>query len=311
MALPWIKLATDLPDHPKALELAELLDEPLAFAYLVLAWTWAARFAPDGRIAGKDPRRSFERACRWTGTPGHLAAACLEVGFLELDTEGLVLHDFRAHNGAHAEKLDRDRQRMVKRRATVARRSRDGRATEEMRGEENTPLSPPLGGGVSPSPSAAVPEKGPPPARPRRPREPHAVVEAPPGLAGVFQAFRTLVDPSTPVTASRVALVASLVAPQGPYQVEELVAAIEGAAGSTFWREKPHLLTFERVLENPARVDELRRLRGSKGWRDPRPRPAPVAPKAPEPEVIDEAARAEAEAARLALRAKFRMGAPA
>jgi hypothetical protein len=98
------------------------------------------------------------------------------------------------------------------------------------------------------------------------------------------------------------------VAPQGPYQAEELVAAIEGAAGSTFWREKPHLLTLERVLESPAKVDELRRLRGAKGWRDPRPKPAPV-PRAEAPvPAADEAAKAEAEAARAALRAKFRTG---
>lgn len=166
-AFDWIKVFHDLPDHPKLHALADALDVPatVALGHVVTLWLWCARYAPDGQIVARDPRRVVERAARWTGTPGAFMEACLEANILDATPDGLTAHGFDEHNAAHRDKAEKDRDRMRElrratpppppppvsrdRSATVARQSNDGRATvagEREREKENTPIAPLPGG---------------------------------------------------------------------------------------------------------------------------------------------------------------------
>jgi len=185
MSLPWIKLATGLPEHPKSDKLADILDEPRAWSHVVELWLWAARVRPSGDLSDLSPKMIARRS-GWTGDASAFVAALEGSGFLE----GGLLVDWDQWQGAHREKFVRDRERMAAtraeakaaksrdshatkqpnadppdNRATVAgasqddsetgQESRDGRATVagERRGEEtrelNTPLTP-LAGGTEP-----------------------------------------------------------------------------------------------------------------------------------------------------------------
>lgn len=125
MGLPWIKVYADLPEHPKSLDLADAVGEPLAWAHMVKLWTWCSRYACDGRIQ----RSRAELAAGWTGKRGVFVAAAVEVGFLEEDgPDHVVAHDWTETQKGHIDKLERDRLAAAARRS-VARLSCDGRAT--------------------------------------------------------------------------------------------------------------------------------------------------------------------------------------
>lgn len=122
MTLPWIKLFVDMPDHPKCDELAVALGDEDAWSRVVALWCWAAKFRPNGDLAGISSELVARRA-RWKGDAATFVQALKRVGLMTTDG---VLHDFADIQGAHAAKLERDKARSQERRATVARPSRDG-----------------------------------------------------------------------------------------------------------------------------------------------------------------------------------------
>lgn len=172
VSLPWIKLAVDMPDHPKCDELAAELGDPDAWRLPVALWCFAAKYRPSGDLEGLTAAVIAKRA-RYAGDPERFIIAMRSVGFLD----GFVLHDFAETNGAHAAKLERDRERSRDRRATVAGPSREEKATsqnrsvgEERRGEEkreeeitrasyrSAPLPPPEYAGLPPGRARTRPE---------------------------------------------------------------------------------------------------------------------------------------------------------
>jgi hypothetical protein len=118
MSLPWIKVYADLHDHPRALDLADALGRPLAWAHLVALWCWCSRHAAEGRIEGRNLSRLVERAAQWDGAPGEFLAAAVEVGWLEHDGEALLVVGWDKHQRAHLERAEKD--------AARKRQSRDG-----------------------------------------------------------------------------------------------------------------------------------------------------------------------------------------
>ncbi|BDG06984.1 hypothetical protein [Anaeromyxobacter paludicola] len=149
--LPWVKVATDFTDDPKALALAHRLDDPRAPLHLPAVWGHFARHYADGSMPdSEDAIRALERAALWGGAGGALVDALLAVGLLERKRKRIVVHAWGDWQEGHTRKLERDRERMrAKRaetrgtsRATVERGSRDGRGTEEIerRGEEDPSL---------------------------------------------------------------------------------------------------------------------------------------------------------------------------
>lgn len=134
MSLPWIKVHGDLMDHPRALDLADDLDCPMAWAHLVAMWAWCAQYARDGRIVARNPERTAERAARWDGEPGAFVEAAIANGWLARDGDALEVCGWDKHQRAHLEKAERDRRRIQERRAerrreTVAHPTPDLHAT--------------------------------------------------------------------------------------------------------------------------------------------------------------------------------------
>ncbi len=153
--LPWIKVATDLPHHPKSRALAKLLRDTRAWTWPVRLWLHSAAFNAEGRFRDA---AEVEDACDWSGKRGELAAALVAVGFLDRRGRGFAIHGWEEWALPHVDRLRRDRERKRRERAAMASAGRpqdipgmskgvravDG---EERRGEESesqtAPQSPP------------------------------------------------------------------------------------------------------------------------------------------------------------------------
>jgi hypothetical protein len=157
VALPWIKVAVELPQHPKldALEQELGVCPGLGLAMVVRLWCWTAKYHPVGTV----PRRSWEAMEREiaagmealsTGESlrnGVVVTALVTAGLAELREAGnaLVLHDWEDFNTAHSDKARQNRERQRRFRERHASRNtltngdvtRDVTPLDEMRGDEN------------------------------------------------------------------------------------------------------------------------------------------------------------------------------
>lgn len=117
MSFPWFKVWVGIGTHPKVIALQEAIGCPTAGWYLVRLWEWASQNQRDGFIAGPFAQRVAELACGWTGKRGRLAAALLETGWLDPLKNGLLIHDWDAHNGKVLESATKDREYQKNKRA--------------------------------------------------------------------------------------------------------------------------------------------------------------------------------------------------
>ena len=97
MTLPWIKVFTALPTHPKMQHL-ELLVGARAFDHTVRALLWIAEWRPKGGLLGVRPE-VLEAATQWDGEHHALYNAWVEAGFINLD--GCRWHDWEDVQVAH------------------------------------------------------------------------------------------------------------------------------------------------------------------------------------------------------------------
>ena len=106
-----IPLDVDYPDHPKVQQLIALTKNREADAFPTRLWTWAAKYAADGKVKGGAAQ--IESICRWRGKAGALHAAMVACGFLEKD--GITIHDWMARAGRmiqlYEEKKTRQREK--------------------------------------------------------------------------------------------------------------------------------------------------------------------------------------------------------
>lgn len=101
MAVPWIKVQTNLPSHPKIFALAEelgvdsrlLLPEIIATGIIINLWTWALTNQPDGDLNGVS-NRAIARICGWLGKPDKLVDALVVCGFIDADRR---IHDWEEY----------------------------------------------------------------------------------------------------------------------------------------------------------------------------------------------------------------------
>jgi len=108
MTLPWIKINTDLPEHPKSLALEADLGEPMAWAYVVRLWLWAARVRPSGDLADCADA-VLARVSGYAGEPRRFVEGLTRAGFLDADGR---LHAWDEYQGAHLAKAEKERERM-------------------------------------------------------------------------------------------------------------------------------------------------------------------------------------------------------
>ena len=130
--MAWIEVHTNLPRHPKTMQLQERLHmkTPTAIGHLCLLWTWALENAPDGRLSRMDAR-ALAKICQ---VPARRAEEFLEAllacGFLDRDEQGLMIHDWESYAGRYNEQRWKHAQRQKEYRQRVAeRQARDGNVT--------------------------------------------------------------------------------------------------------------------------------------------------------------------------------------
>lgn len=154
MGLPWIQVDANLPTHRKSVHLAAVLGDRRAWTYLVQLWSWASQNEPSGLVRGAVARMVIEHAAGWAGDPDKLTSALIETGWVDKREDGLYLHDWHDHQGAHIDKANADAERKRRNRSTppprpepvrdlsattapdVPKTSTERRARGEVRGEE-------------------------------------------------------------------------------------------------------------------------------------------------------------------------------
>ena len=136
MAVPWIQVYTNLPQHPKTSKLAEALKldikniepESAAVGILISLWTWALQNQPDGDLANCSDR-VIARACGWSGKPEVLVKALTESGFLD----GIrTIHDWDEYAVLIMEANDSRKQKTRERVALYRERKRNADVTRDV-----------------------------------------------------------------------------------------------------------------------------------------------------------------------------------
>ena len=111
--MAWIELHTNLPRHPKTMQLQERLrvKAPTVIGHLCLLWMWTLENAPDGRLNRMDAK-ALAKICQ---IPARRAEefldALLACGFLDRDEQGLMIHDWESYGGRYAEKRRQNKER--------------------------------------------------------------------------------------------------------------------------------------------------------------------------------------------------------
>jgi hypothetical protein len=110
MSAKWLRLESDIVDHPKTGRLEAILNEPLAGWYVIRALSWMSRFCPTGHVRDNDGT-SLESSAKWRGTSGELLAALVSCGWLDVVSGGWEWHDWAEHQGKVAYAAAKERAR--------------------------------------------------------------------------------------------------------------------------------------------------------------------------------------------------------
>jgi hypothetical protein len=122
----WLELHIGLSSHPKTARLRRRLGVtlPQAIGHVVMTWTWAVRYAPNGDLSRFDADVVAD-AAGWDDDPGQFVRAMIAAGFLD---EDLTIHDWDAYAG-----------RLLDRREANARRMREAREKARAAGNGTEP----------------------------------------------------------------------------------------------------------------------------------------------------------------------------
>ena len=138
MALPWFKVATSLPAHPKLLELAAAIPGLDPLGAVVRLWAWTASYYPNGKIPAK-LQPQLEQIVTGYVTATGVVTAMIEVGLIEKHRDSLIVHDWDIEQGEHVNMQERNRakQQAYRERNRLRNREVTGGVTgsEERRGE--------------------------------------------------------------------------------------------------------------------------------------------------------------------------------
>jgi hypothetical protein len=119
----WLPVDVHLSSHRKSILLADRLNTPHATWHLLQLWSWAWDNCKDGLVRGTEEECAIivKRAACWTGESGALFRALVASGWLDLRPgEGVYLHAWHEHAGAHLAKLEKEAERGRRRRAEAA-----------------------------------------------------------------------------------------------------------------------------------------------------------------------------------------------
>lgn len=107
MSYTWFRVDSSVVDHPKVADLEVKMQSPLAGWYVIRLWSWAQRYATDGRFMNSRAAQ-VEAACRWSGPAGKLIEFFVEVGLLDPQKKEFEVHDWSEFQGKLVEKSRRD-----------------------------------------------------------------------------------------------------------------------------------------------------------------------------------------------------------
>lgn len=140
--MSWIRVAVDLPTHPKALRLAEELGQPYAWALMVRLWGWMSQYADRGRIP-KELQNIAEASTGFVGTRGDLLAFAAKVGFAEVTPDGdWLAHDWEKFQGNAIRESKRKAAKRQKEWRQRQKAKRNGIVTRDVTHRNADPVTP-------------------------------------------------------------------------------------------------------------------------------------------------------------------------
>lgn len=103
-AIAWIESHQTLREHPKTYELMDALkiEKAAALGHLQMFWWWCIDYALDGRM--KPNSALLSRAADWKGDIDTFANAMLSAGWIDLENDEWVVHDWHDYCGELVEK---------------------------------------------------------------------------------------------------------------------------------------------------------------------------------------------------------------
>jgi hypothetical protein len=133
MAGDWIKMRSDLFTHPKVVRITSALkaDRLRTVGGLMSVWCLFDAHSIDGRLEGYT-LETVDELIGWAG----FASAMKTVGWLDEDSEGLVLPEFGTHNGQSAKRRAQDSDRKRTERLSASEADKNGTREEKRREEK-------------------------------------------------------------------------------------------------------------------------------------------------------------------------------
>ena len=151
--MAWIKSEQALASHPKVHLLAKTLgiSVPQVIGHLHLLWWWALDYADNGDLTRyKD---FIPNASQWDGDEKLYIDSLIEHGFIDVEGNKLIIHDWLDYTGALIETREKDAERK-----RLARQSKNAKNSANRTSWETTDTNKPSGVSVGrpedvPSPS--------------------------------------------------------------------------------------------------------------------------------------------------------------
>jgi hypothetical protein len=127
--LPWIKVAVELPDHPKLEQFEKAIRVEDGLGIIVRLWTYVARYYPDGMIPKAGALAVDRYAMRGTDViysdsdmftaggpaePGECIEALHLAGWIDDAGDYWAVHDWDEFHEAHSKKAEQNRERQAR-----------------------------------------------------------------------------------------------------------------------------------------------------------------------------------------------------
>ena len=91
-----IRISVEFWDHPKTVKLERRLGLE-AIKHLQILWVWTAKNKPDGFLEGFD-QEDIEIASKWCKEAGVFSQTLVDLKWIEKQTNGYLIHDWKDHN---------------------------------------------------------------------------------------------------------------------------------------------------------------------------------------------------------------------
>lgn len=128
--LPWIKVWTELPNHPKVQRLERLLGTSDALGIVIRLWCWTAAYHPSGEFPEED-MEAAGKAAKGPAAISHarVTQACVTSGLIDKIPTGYRVHDWAEMQTVHVEASERRKAQARERQRKHRSEARDSGVT--------------------------------------------------------------------------------------------------------------------------------------------------------------------------------------